>query len=116
MTERQILEQLTQICEKVGLEIRFEHLASSGGVCELRGHKTLFVGTACSVQEQIGTICEALMDQDLDELYILPEVRETIENEKVRIRAGRAGDAAGQADNPRLRRPGGRLDTGLPRE
>ena len=87
MNGQQVLERLIDICEKLDLPVRLEPMASSGGVCELRGRKTLFVGTACSAQEQISTFCEALMKENLERVYILPEIREIIENEFVRIRS-----------------------------
>jgi len=89
MTGEEIVEHLTELCGKLGLAVRFESMASSGGLCNLRGAKTLFVGTACSRAEQTVTFCEALIDMDLDEVYILPEIREIIESQFSRIRAER---------------------------
>jgi len=96
MKTGQIVEHLTEICSKLGIQVRFEPLASSGGLCDLRGKKMLFVGTACSSTEQITTLCEALMDEDLESVYILPEIREIIERECSRIAIQRGRRAAGE--------------------
>jgi len=86
MKPDEIVEQLTKICEKLDIEIRFEPLASSGGLVKMRGKETLFIGTACSRAEQASILCEALMDKDLESLYILPGIREIIEQQTDRIR------------------------------
>ena len=90
MKTGRIIELLTETCEKLGMGVRFEPLASSGGVCNLHGKKTLFIGTACSGAEQVATLCEALIDEDLESVYILPEIREIIEQECSRIEIQRA--------------------------
>jgi len=97
MNEAKIVEYLTELCEKLGVVVRFEPLATSGGLCDLRGRKMLFVGTACSRAEQVATICEALLDADLEGIYILPEVREVLENQFRRIRAERLEKEKGKS-------------------
>ena len=96
MNEAKIVEYLTELCEKLGIVVRFEPLATSGGLCDLRGRKTLFVGTACSRAEQIATICEALSEADLEGIYILPEVREVLETQFRRIQAERLENEKGR--------------------
>jgi hypothetical protein len=51
-----------------------------GGLCKLRGRQVLFVDTAAPVPEQVAKTAEALAGvENLEEQYLLPQVREVID-------------------------------------
>jgi len=56
------LELALTVCQALGYTIRREFLGGSGGACELRGRKYLFVDLALHVTEQLEQVCEALRD------------------------------------------------------
>ena len=86
MDDEDLIENLEDLAGSFGFEVRMKPLGSRGGACILGGRKMLFVDVDAPVEMQIETFAEALIEEDLDSVYILPEVRETIE------RFGRAGD------------------------
>ena len=81
MEEHIILNQLLDLAERVGIEIRRVALdGNGGGLCRLRDKQVLFVDTAATVSDQIACAAEGLGPlEDIDNCYILPQVREILE-------------------------------------
>ena len=77
MAPGQMLQHLCQLADKMGYQVRMEILSGSGGLCEIRGAKVLFLDISLDLAQQIEQAAEALCCQPgIDDVYILPEVRE----------------------------------------
>ena len=75
-----LVSKLTALAETLDIEVRFEGTDSSrGGLFALRGKQTLLVNEALPDEEKAAVMAEALSGFDLDNVYVLPEVRAAIE-------------------------------------
>lgn len=71
-------------CERLGINVREEHLGSSGGgLCSLRGIRTLFVNLDADQTTQAQACIVALASiPEADDVYLPPTLREAIERER----------------------------------
>jgi hypothetical protein len=79
MTDNEIVDYLAELSEKLGIGVRWEGLIGDGGICELRGKRWLFVDRSNDLRTQIDVMTDALADEAIDDIYIVPEVRELLE-------------------------------------
>ena len=87
MNQGEIVDYLAELAEKLGIEVRWEGLIGDGGICELRGKRILFVDRSPGLDTQVDVMTTALCEEPLDEVYILPEVRELLEAARAEKRA-----------------------------
>jgi len=87
MNQGEIVDYLAELSEKLGIGVRWEGLIGDGGICELRGKRWLFVDRANDLGTQIDVMAAALCDGPIDEVYIVPEVRELLESARAEKRA-----------------------------
>ena len=87
MNQGEIVDCLAELAEKLGLEVRWEGLIGDGGICELRGKRILFVDRSAGLDTQVDVMTGALCDEPLEDVYILPEVRELLERARAEKRA-----------------------------
>jgi hypothetical protein len=87
MDESAIIRQLEELAVTFGLQIRYEPIRIDndlpnvpGGVCRLKGDNVLIINSNTTVQEKIKTLAEAVKNFDLDRVYLLPVIRELLEN------------------------------------
>lgn len=76
-----LLAELTAVAERAGLAVRSERLvavARRGGLCTVRGRRTLLVDASAPLPDQIAVIAAALATLDLDDRELHPVVRATI--------------------------------------
>ena len=80
MDRQRQLGELLDLAERVGVEVRQVDLGGEGGgLCVLRGQRVLFVDVGASVADQVGRTAEGLASLgELEEMYVLPEVREVL--------------------------------------
>lgn len=83
MDSENILMCLEELTEKLGIELRWDALSSEGGICELRGKRILMVDRDLDDLSKIDVMAAALCDEPIEDLYILPEVRETLHHAKL---------------------------------
>ena len=50
-----------------------------GGFCRVKGQKMILVNRDLTLQDKIDLLAETLLQFPLDEVYIIPEVREYLE-------------------------------------
>jgi len=76
-----ILNQLLDLAERLGIEVRRVGLdGQSGGLCRLRDKQVLFVDTVATLSDQIACAAGGLASlADIDNCYVLPQVREVLE-------------------------------------
>ncbi len=87
MNQGEIVDYLAEISEKLGIKVRWESLMGDGGICELRGKRYLFVDRSNDLMTQVDVMADALCDEAIDDVFILPEVREILERARVQKRA-----------------------------
>jgi hypothetical protein len=86
MDESTIIRQLEELADTFGLQIRYEPIRTDdnlpnvlGGVCRFKGDNVLIINSNATVRDKIKTLAEAIRNFDLDQVYILPVIRELLE-------------------------------------
>jgi len=79
-----MVQYMADIVEKLDVTVRLEEMDTLGGMCVLKGKKILLVNTLLPPAAQAEVMAKALVGFDLDDIYILPEVREEIERLQAR--------------------------------
>jgi len=87
MNAGEMVDYLAELSEKLGIEVRWEGLIGDGGICELRGKRFLFVDRSNDLDTQLDVMTAALCDEAIDDVYILPEVRQLLEAARAEKRA-----------------------------
>jgi len=82
MNEQRILEELLMLLEANGVTIRREPLAGgAGGLCSINGKNILFLDSQASSVENASFAAEAVAKLiDIENIYLLPEIRDFIES------------------------------------
>lgn len=75
------LDRLLQAVETLGIEVRHVNLdGSGGGFCAIKGKRVLFVDAdADGATQYDSAVGEIAQIPEIDQLYIIPEVREDLE-------------------------------------
>lgn len=87
MDDLTIIRHLEALAVTFGLQIRYEPIRTDddlpnvpGGTCRLKGDNLLIINSNATVRDKIRTLAEAVKNFDLDRIYILPVIRELLEN------------------------------------
>lgn len=73
-------DEMIELAGKLGIKIRHAHLGGSGGgLAMLRGQRQLFIDLDADPADQLEVLAGALAKQDLESLFIRPDVRDLIE-------------------------------------
>ncbi len=75
------LDNLLELADQLGISIRREPLGGDGGgLCTLRGRRVLFVDTMADLDTRYERALAGLAPlQELDKLYIRPEIRQDLD-------------------------------------
>jgi hypothetical protein len=84
MEEREVLDQLEDLAEKLGVEVVYERLAEEdlrpkGGLCRVRGEPKVFVDQSESIERRIEILARALSSFNTDDIFLLPQIRGILE-------------------------------------
>ncbi len=84
MDSQNLLEHLAELASQLGISIRRTDLGGSGGsLVNLRGRQILFIDTLADPDDQLERIVPDFARLDnLDQIYILPELRELLDQYK----------------------------------
>lgn len=75
----ELVTHLEELAGKLSVQVRWDPMEGAGGLCQLKGKK-IFIGSSVqSAEQKAEALAKALADFKLDELYLLPEVRQFIE-------------------------------------
>jgi hypothetical protein len=82
MDEKLLLNELLDLAERIGIEVRQDYLGGEGGgICQLRGQKVLFLDMAATLADQLDQTAEALAEiEGVKDQYLLPKVRQLLES------------------------------------
>jgi hypothetical protein len=85
MDENTILDQLEELIQGFGVQIRHEAIRQDedsihviGGLCLLRGEYVLIINSSATIRDKIWTLGIALKQFDYDQIYIRPVLRELL--------------------------------------
>lgn len=106
MTDGQLLEHLEAICSSLSIEVRCQHGDFQGGLCRFGGRTVLVLPSGASEMRKAEILCRELGRLDLSGVYVLPGVREKIDEFAVRSapndrRPGSASPLCGAGEPPR---------------
>jgi hypothetical protein len=86
MDENIIIEQLEELIERFGVQIRHEAIEQDedsvnivGGLCLLKGEYVLIINSKATIRDKIKTLGMALKQFDHDQIYMRPVLRELLE-------------------------------------
>ena len=80
MEWEEIEAQLTSLADRLDIEVRHIRYQGEGGLCILRGKRVLIVNDWLAAPDRVSVMAKALATLDgLDEMYLLPEIRELLE-------------------------------------
>lgn len=86
MDENTILDQLEELIERFGVQIRHDTIKQDensvnviGGLCLLKGEYVLIINSKATIREKIWTLGSALKQFDYEQIYIQPVLRELLE-------------------------------------
>src|SRR5512139_2915099 len=85
MDENTILDQLEELIEKFGVQIRHEAIRQdedsihvTGGLCLLRGEYVVILNSKATIKDRIWTLGMVLKQFDCDQIYIRPVLRDLL--------------------------------------
>lgn len=79
MTEEQIYEELVNLADRLDIEVIKDRGDFSGGYCRVREDRRIVLNKYNLLDTQLRTLARNLLQLDLANLYILPAVREYLE-------------------------------------
>lgn len=84
MTEEELLLEIEQAAQDIGVRIRYEKGNFDGGYCILRDERIIVVNKKLSDIKKCSVIAQALGEYGIDNVYMKPIVRTYVEDEIVR--------------------------------
>ncbi len=79
MNETALLQELEALAEELAVEVRYDILEGSGGLCRYGGKTYLILSRELNTAEKLHVFAHALSRLSLDAIFVRPQVREFIE-------------------------------------
>ena len=83
MKVSELLKEYETLAQKLGIEVRYESLKGTkfypGGYCLIKKDPKIIIEKTLSLQEKTGRFAEIFATLDLEGVYMLPALRDTIE-------------------------------------
>ena len=80
MTDTRLLQECEVLAEKLGVRVTREDLAGRpGGLCTLKGERRMILNKRLDVTSQIEIFCRAFARLPIDEIYVVPQLRDRID-------------------------------------
>jgi hypothetical protein len=81
MEQETILQNLETLLSDLSIELRYEKGQFSGGLYRYKEKKEIIVNKDLTIMQKINILAKVLRENDdLDKLYIIPALREVIED------------------------------------
>lgn len=87
MKEEEILSGLEKVVESLQIELRYEKGDFSGGYCVLKDKPLMIVQSNLNAAQKIKVIARELAQMDLQNVFLVPALREVIDEAKSSIAA-----------------------------
>jgi hypothetical protein len=78
MEKEVILQELENICEKLGVKLRYENGDFVGGLCRISEEKFIIVNKKLAIDKKIMLIAKEISILNFEEIFILPAIKEII--------------------------------------
>lgn len=75
-----IREELNQVLEKLGYEVIYDRGNFKEGMCRVKSDRKIVINKLTPLDLQIDFVTNLLSETDISNIYLLPEIREMIEN------------------------------------
>lgn len=76
-----LLEQLLELAQGAGIEIRLERFGRDAATCHLKGKKVIFLDPEIAPRLKVAALAQELSQCSWEGLYLRPRVRELLETE-----------------------------------
>jgi hypothetical protein len=77
-----LLQELEQLADRLGWEIRYELGDFRSGFCQQQDRKLIIIQKKTSPTERVDFIAKTLAEEDLDGMFLLPQVRKVIDSQR----------------------------------
>jgi hypothetical protein len=84
MNYQQLITDLEEVTQQLGIQIRYEKGDFDGGYCVLKTQKVLVVNKRLADARRASAIAQALSEYGLESIFIKPNIRAYIEDEAAR--------------------------------
>ncbi len=78
MNNEIILQELENICGKLGLNLRYEVGDFIGGLCRIDEEKLIIINKKLPINRKIKLIAQEISTLNFEDIFILPAVKEII--------------------------------------
>jgi hypothetical protein len=78
--DKQMLDDLIELALKLNIKVRIERGNFRSGYCEKHDERMIIVNSRLQVPERLVFIGKVLMDFELEDVWIIPRVREFLES------------------------------------
>ena len=82
MTTSETIRACLELAEKLSIEVRSVPLDGNGGLCRVKGKQVLYVNQMLSKARQLEVLLRGLSEIPVDDVYVLPALRELLEKHK----------------------------------
>lgn len=76
------VDELLEIAERIGIQVRFERGYFLSGSCSLDDQSMIIINRKLSLDSRIQVLLKELSGRDLEDVFIRPDLREKITNVK----------------------------------
>ena len=80
MRQEELLDHLVDLARRLEFEVRFERGSFRDGSCRLQEKKVIVLNRTSTMSRKIAAVTNALKDQPLEGIFLLPVVREAIDS------------------------------------
>ena len=85
MKNADILLALEEIAANIGIELRYEKGDFEGGLCRVDQEQLIIINTNLLTQRKITLLARELSTVNLDDVFIVPAIRNIIETERNKL-------------------------------
>ena len=79
MRQTQVIEEMSLLAEKLGLNIKFDEFDGRGGWCRVKDSQRIIINKKLGPQEQIKILSRILAGYPIEDQAMPPKVRQLIE-------------------------------------
>ena len=83
--DARLLSDLEALCSNLDIELRYEKGDFEGGFCKIKNDRLIIINKTFSDQQKIRLLARELGTLDLESIFIVPALREIIDNHLVNV-------------------------------
>ncbi|GAG18134.1 unnamed protein product, partial [marine sediment metagenome] len=76
-----LLQELENLATRLDIAVRYEDGDFNGGLCRIKDEQVIFVNKKLSPEKKVTLLAQELAKLDLNNMYILPNLRDRIYKE-----------------------------------